>query len=174
MAKKNVTYVSRDTLMAAIAASGIPTQEKAGWTLVGQHGTKGPRIYVPKTKGVGRIDVCGLGDRDGLRALGGESFGAVTHQVDMSRPEPEILATLDDVLTALAVAEPTPAKVRVKRDGAPKPASSPTDVKQDLKSRIDLIRAVANEKRVPVASSTLLAADELPSAEEVELLPDAE
>ena len=168
--KKNVTYISSLAILSLVEASGCTVAEKAGWYKV--MGAKGRRLYVPKTKSVGRIDLVGIPDGEGIRALGGDSFGSVTHQVDFSRTEPEILSTVAHCLEQLAqlpelevTRKPRAAKAE------PEPASLPS-----LADRLALIARVAKEKGVPMSAS-LLAADEgeeIATSEDVELLPDAE
>lgn len=166
--KKNVTYIAHEQFVALIAASGLPCVEKAGWLKV--CGATGRRLYVPKTKRVGRVDLVGFPDGEGVRALGGESFGSVTHQLDMSRTEAEILATFGALLDALHVMPAAEPKAR-----APRAKAEPGEEKKSIRSRLSLIKRVARERGLSVASSTLIAADEeVPTSEEVELLPDAQ
>jgi len=172
--KKNVTYISSATVLAVLEASGLPIVEKAGWLKV--CGASGRRLYVPKTKSVGRIDLVGLSDGPGRRALGGESFGSVTHQLDFSAPEADILSALDAALLDLATLEAAAPKVRTQRVKAPKvPVAAPTraERKEANIARLSLLKRVAQEKGMAVSPDAplfaALAADEEPDTEVQEL-----
>ena len=151
--KKNVTYIAAAQFETLIAESGLTTSEKSGWIRV--DGQNGHRLYVPKTKKVGRIDCVGL-DIEGLTALGGESFGAVTHQVDFNRPEEFILAVFSlalDALKSLPAVEKAPkakAEPKARRAAGTEPAAAaPTASRSD---RMALIKRVAAERGVPVSA----------------------
>jgi hypothetical protein len=159
--KKNVTYIAREQFEALIAESGLPTSEKKGWTRV--DGQSGRRLYVPKTKRVGRVDAVGLSS-DGLTALGEESFGAVTHQLDMSGSEADILAAfalaLEGLRTLAAVERPA------KEPAAPKAARKAKGTEQGIEAaptsregRIELIRKVAEQHGVAVSDEEATSAE---------------
>lgn len=161
--KKNTTYIPFSTLFAAVEASGLTVVEKAGWLKV--CGASGRRLYVPKTKNVGRVDLVGLSDGDGRRALGGESFGSVTHQLDFSLPEAAILAALDAALLDLATLEAAAPKVRsMKPKAEPAPVETKAERKAGLVARLALIAAHAERTGLSISASSpvlaALAADE--------------
>lgn len=161
--KKNITYIAFDAVMSLVAASGCPTTEKAAWVRV--NGAKGRRLYVPKCKNVGRIDLANLNiEHEGVRDLGGESFGSVTQQLDFGRPEADVLSALAhclEMLAELPALEPKPRK-RPATQPAPAVASSPEDIRTARLARIALIARVAAEKGVAVSP---LAADMDPADE---------
>jgi hypothetical protein len=152
--KKNVTYIDRAKFEALIEASGLHTSDKAGWTRV--EGQKGNRIYVPKTKRVGRVDVAfAHGGASGVRELGGESFGAVTAQLDMSLSEDAIMENFAALLDGLRdAAAPAPRKraARAAQGEGETPQAEPA---QGRKERLALIAKVAAEKGVTVSAQTL-------------------
>jgi len=171
--KKNVTYISSATVLAVLEASGLPIVEKASWLKV--CGASGRRLYVPKTKSVGRIDLVGLSDGPGRRAAEGAS-ASVTHQLDFSAPEADILSALDAALLDLATLEAAAPKVRTQRVKAPKvPVAAPTraERKEANIARLSLLKRVAQEKGMAVSPDAplfaALAADEEPDTEVQEL-----
>jgi hypothetical protein len=147
-----------------IRASGLPCDLKQGWVKVKG---KGPhRVYVPRSNRVGRVDVAfPIPETEGVRALGGESFGAVTHQLDFTRTEDEILSTFAGVLDVLAQQEPVakPAAEKAAKSAAPKPIGWSEGIRQkkvaelsgeELAKRKALIAAEAERQGVAVATST--------------------
>lgn len=118
--KKNTTYIARNVLEALILKSGLATEEKKGWTLVGKFGTGGARIYVPHTKNVGRVDLSAFTvdcAEYGVKDLGGESFGNVHQQLDFSLPAEQVLVNFEKLLAhidTLAKPEKTPRKQSAK------------------------------------------------------------
>lgn len=155
--KKNVNYVERAKFEELIAASGLPTSDKKGWTRV--DGQAGRRLYVPKTKRVGRIDCAGLSG-EGLRLLPeDEAHGAVTHGVDFSLTEEQVLAAFSAALDGLAsleavakpAKEPKAPRERKAKGTGETPTAEPTTA-EGRESRIALIRQVAAEKGVAVTA----------------------
>lgn len=131
--KKNVNYIPREQIMAVVSKSGLPTEEKKGWTLVGNYSTGGARIYIPHTKSVGRIDLSAFTldpATFGTRDLGGESFGNVKQQVDFSLPPAQVLVNIEAILLALRELpkpEKAPRKAPEKSASTPAPASTEPD-----------------------------------------------
>jgi hypothetical protein len=101
--KKNVTYIAQEKFVAIATAQGLKLTEQAGFIRVELEGKPEHRLYVPRTKQVGRIDLAGFTPRarKGFRILGeGERFGAVHAQLDFSQTEGVIL----DAFTAACLA----------------------------------------------------------------------
>lgn len=135
--KKDITYIEAGKLETLIAQSGLEVKDKKGWTRV--DGAAGRRLYVPKTKRVGRVDLVGLSGQ-GTRQLGDdERHGSVTHQLDMTRDEAAILATFERLLGELATAPAVERPAKAPR--APK--AVPTAGKP---GRVELIRKVAEQR----------------------------
>jgi hypothetical protein len=190
MARKNVNYVERARIEALVATCGLRCEEKAGWTKVCGAGER--RVYVPKSARVGRLDVAGMGDLElpeGVVALGGASFGAVTHQVDFTLPEASILACVDALLLLLATSPAGEKRQRPRPGVAARAAREPRAARapqaapvgglssQAKAERMALIRRVAAEKGVPVSASIMTEvalADEggEDASDDVSLLPD--
>jgi len=160
--KKNTTYVSAEQLSALVAASGLPVVEKSGWLLIGAHATKGPRLYVPKTKKVGRVDLVGLDGTPGTNALGGESFGAVTSQLNFNATEDEIKTAFVACLQGLISSQPFAPKERPAKVAGPRKASSTKPDEGTIKvpkerlgtraDRMATIRAAAAKHGVSVSA----------------------
>lgn len=113
--KKNVTYVDACHFEKIIKESGCEVRVQAGFVQV--KAPNGNRLYVGKTKRVGRVDISGWMSTDpGVLDLGDDSFGAVHQQLDFSRTESEILESFRSILeemkdaTSLPVAKRTGTK----------------------------------------------------------------
>jgi hypothetical protein len=123
--KKNTTYIAANVIAAIVVKSGLPTEEKKGWTLVGNYGTGGARIYVPHTKNVGRIDLSAftvpVADF-GVVDLGGLAFGNVHQQLDFSLPAEQVLVNLEKLLAHMATLA-KPAKTP-RKSMTPKPVAA--------------------------------------------------
>jgi hypothetical protein len=121
--KKQITYVPQEKFAALIAELGLRSVDQAGFTKVILPNS--PRLYVARTKRVGRVDVA-VGDRAleiaGVRHLGsGEAFGLVHHQLDFTRTEDEILASFRELvkfLSSLPAPEPKAPKAPRAKKGA--------------------------------------------------------
>ncbi len=96
-----VTYVAIDKMLEIIHQSGLETEEKKAWIKV--VGPGGARVYVPKQKNVGRVDIAGWSAPEGTSVkLGDRAFGAVQERLDMSLPEEQVLENFRLVLKCLA------------------------------------------------------------------------
>jgi hypothetical protein len=141
--KKNTTYIARSVLEAIIVKSGLATEEKKGWTLVGKFGTGGARVYVPHCKNVGRVDLSAFTvdcAEYGVTDLGGLAFGNVHQQLDFARPAEEILVNFEKLLAhvaTLAKPEKTPRKMSPKSvASAPAEPPAPVDPKEARRQKI--------------------------------------
>lgn len=155
--KKNVTYIAQELFEGVAKELGLGWKEQAGFIKVA--GATGRAVYVARTKRVGRVDISGFtSSSPGVRDLGGESFGAVTQQLDFSRTEPEILATFRLVLgelKALPAREKEPRKQLEPKAAKPEaPEASPDERKAQRAARLATIRAAAAQKGVPVSPET--------------------
>jgi len=169
--KKDVRYVSQERVLEAAAQLQIPVDNHlASFYLVGKFGTKGPRVYVPKTKTVGRIDLNGFEVReampDKVRYLGGESFGGVKEQLlmDSSLSEEQILGNFLEILAHMASLPEFPKRAkgpRAGKKGASTPEPTEEEVKEARKRRARLLAKVAAEKNVRLSPE----AEELVAAE---------
>ncbi|HEU5118151.1 MAG TPA: hypothetical protein VFT74_16135 [Isosphaeraceae bacterium] len=119
--KKSINYVDAAQFEALILETpGLEFSPQAGFVKVTKVGLKGFAVYVAKTKKVGRVDLSGFGlDIPGVTALGEYSFGQVTHQLDFTLPEDEILKTFKAVLKHLGT-KLTEADARPRKKPAPK------------------------------------------------------
>jgi hypothetical protein len=109
MAKTETTYVAQDKFLAIVEELGLETQEQAGFIKV--KGPEGHRLYVARTKKVGRVDISGFTCADsvpGVRVLDDDlKFGGVKEQIEFSgRTEDEILETFRGVLEHMMALEP--------------------------------------------------------------------
>lgn len=169
--KKNVTYILAAAFETAIQESGLTTSEKSGWIRV--DGQNGRRLYVPKTKKVGRVDLVGIGHSAspaGVTSLGEGKFGAVTHQLNFDRSESEVLAMfsalLEELKTAPAVEKPAKEpKAPRERKAKGTEAGTVEAPKASRADRMALIRATAEKHGVAVSPDEETAAsEEQPSA----------
>jgi len=145
--------------MSVVQAHNLTITERAAWLRC--EAAKDRRVYVPKGKTVARIDLSGFEvpnpQEYGVKALGGESFGAVKQQLSFEGTEAEILANLEKVLKFMATLS---AVEKVKKAPKAKPATTEPDAPNgELTKRLDLIKKVAAQKGVPVAASTMATAD---------------
>jgi hypothetical protein len=163
--KKDITYIDGAKFEAIITARGLTPVPQAGFVKVS--GAKGRNLYVARTKRVGRVDLSGFEyTGDGVRNLGGESFGAVTQQLRFDLPEEQVLANftaiLDHMLTLPArevekkAAEPK-AKAP-KAQGWSDKVAAPTP--EDRAARLALIQKVAAEKGVKVSKKAMAQAEQ--------------
>jgi hypothetical protein len=157
--RENTTYVAHEKFTEIVARLGLPTEEKKGWLRINSPASPSYRVYVPFTKRVGRIDVAGLPEADevaGCRRMGGEKFGAVAHQLDMSLPEADILANFEAVLahiSGLAAPEKKAKKFGPKAEKVAKEevTSSPEEIEAKKARKARLLAKVAKEKGVEVS-----------------------
>ena len=106
----SATYVALEKLLAIVEESGLKADEKKAWLRI--DGPNGSRVYVPRRKHVGRIDIAGMSAPEGTSVkLGDKSFGAVKEQLDMEAPEERVLENFRAVLkhmASLPAEEPKP------------------------------------------------------------------
>lgn len=109
--KKGQTYIAAEKFTALVAArNGFEVKQNTGFVKVEKGGR---RLYIGKTKRVGRIDVSGwVSSEPGLINLGEQSFGQVQQQFDFTRTEDQILATFEALLDEMETSAPVPAKAR--------------------------------------------------------------
>jgi hypothetical protein len=118
--KKNVTYIAQNKFVAIAEKHGLKLTEQAGFIRVELEGKLDHRLYIPKTKTVGRIDLAGFTPkaRKGFKILGeGERFGAVHAQLDFSQTEGVIL---DAFSAACQACVSLPPLTEAERDAAKK------------------------------------------------------
>jgi pyruvate/2-oxoglutarate dehydrogenase complex dihydrolipoamide acyltransferase (E2) component len=177
--KNGITYVDAQKFEDIVIESGLKTELKRGWMKVYQEGApNGHRIYLPLTKRVGRVDIA-IQDFEppsevGFVDLRGERHGSVTHVLDQTLPEDEVLqnfALLLDHLKSLAPAEAKKRAERAQRAGEEKAAglsrsSSPEAIAQAEEERQaarakreELIRRVASEKGVDISEKAFQETD---------------
>jgi len=125
MATKQPTqYIDAAQIEALLLTTGMSLVAQAGFVKVAPAGSPahGPKIYVARSKRVGRIDLSGFTVEDeGVVTLDDDlRFGNVAQQVDFTRPAEDTLKTLKAVLKALAKA-PVPERAPRK---APKAKAS--------------------------------------------------
>lgn len=107
------TYVPLEKLLAIVEESGLKADEKKAWLRI--DGPNGSRVYLPKRKHIGRIDIAGFNGPTGtVVKLGDRSFGAVTEQLDMEAPEDRVLENFRVVLKHMASLPPEEAKTKRK------------------------------------------------------------
>lgn len=173
--KKDRVYIDAAKFESKIRESGLPCEVKKGWMRVMAPAHRGYRLYVPLTRRVGRIDVaCPVTEELAplVHDLGGEAFGAVTHQLDFSPreqgvdSEAAILSAFDSFLVHLGSVEaPPPAekKARARKEAGPKPTGWSQEIIEKSKpvsqlsgdekaKRLALIAAEAARQGVQVSS----------------------
>lgn len=155
-ARKEKTLIDAAKVEAlCLARPTLKMVEKKGF--VRFEAAEGIRVYVPKTKTVGRLDLSGFEmgpDVAGIFRLGGLSFGAVKQQVLFDRTEEEILATIAGVLDHMLTL-PAREKKAKKQPGTPTAEAKPAAEKPaGKKSRKELIEKVAKEKGAKVSDKT--------------------
>ncbi len=90
-----------EKILAIVDGSGLKTEEKKAWLRI--NGPNCARVYVPRRKHVGRVDIAGMEAPSGTSVkLGDRSFGSVTEQLDMSAPEDRVLENFKAVLDHMA------------------------------------------------------------------------
>ena len=101
--RKNVNYLAKETLLALVEASGLPVKEQSGFVRV--EGADGKRLYISRTKRVGRVDLSGFTvEGPGFRQLDeDEKFCRVTCQLDFGAEEKVVLAAFKTALKKLVV-----------------------------------------------------------------------
>ena len=110
--KKNITYVRAEKFAALVSQyPQLGVTQNSGFIKVELGGR---RLYVAKTKNVGRIDVSGYVTKvAGVRDLGDDRFGNVTGQVDFTRNETDILITFEALLEELVSSPAIETKAKV-------------------------------------------------------------
>lgn len=115
-----ITFVAAEKLLAIVEEVGLKIEEKKAWLKVA--GPSGARVYLPRRKVVGRVDIADFEAPSGTSVkLGERSFGAVKEQLDMAGPEERVLENFRSVLRHLAslpAKEPKPRrKARIVVEG---------------------------------------------------------
>lgn len=93
MAKAGLTYVAQEKFLKIVDELGLVRKEQKGFIKVWdpKKGENAQRLYVAKTKSVGRVDLSHFEVQFGGVDLGGEKFGGVSQQLNMCLPEEDIL-----------------------------------------------------------------------------------
>lgn len=166
--KKDITYIDGAKFEAIITELGLTLNPQAGFIKLS--GAKGRNVYVARTKRVGRVDLSGIDfTGDGVRNLGGESFGAVTQQLRFDLPEDQVLANFRSVLQHMLSlpAREVPKKESPAKPSAPKATGWSANAKttkelspEERKARMDLIAKVAAEKGVKVSKKAMAQAEQ--------------
>lgn len=100
--KKNVTYVDQAKFLALVDAAQGKYTIQSGFIRV--DGLPGCRLYIARTKRVGRVDISGfMLDGAGVTELGAEAFCRVKQQLDFSLCESDILATFSRALVEMGL-----------------------------------------------------------------------
>ena len=154
--KKNITYIDAAKFSTIVTEMGLVATDQAGFTKVDLG--NGRQLYVARTKRVGRVDLsCLTSTCEGVRDLGGESFGNVRQQLDFSRTEEQVLATFRAVLEEgrtqpryEAPKRTQPGTVKAKAEA---PASSPEDAAERKAARKALLMKVAAEKGASISAN---------------------
>lgn len=93
----NSTVIALEKLLAIVEELGLKTDEKKAWLRI--DGPNGSRVYLPRRKHVGRVDIAKMSAPEGTSIkLGDRSFGAVAEQLDMEAPEDRVLENFRAVL----------------------------------------------------------------------------
>jgi hypothetical protein len=99
--RTDATYVALEKLLEIVEEVGLTAEEKKAWLRI--NGPSGSRVYVPRRKHVGRVDIAGMEAPEGTSVkLGEKSFGAVKEQLDMDAPEEVVLRNFRSVLKHMA------------------------------------------------------------------------
>ena len=111
--RKNVNYLAKETLLALVEASGLPVKEQSGFVRV--EGADGKRLYISRTKRVGRVDLSGFTvEGPGFRQLDeDEKFCRVTCQLDFGAEEKVVLAAFKTALKRVALVVKAAAKAAI-------------------------------------------------------------
>lgn len=97
MAKKDILYIDAAKFEDRITAAGLEPVMQAGFVQV--EAKKGRRVYVAKTKRVGRVDLSGFSVTDaefGTMAHSAGKFGAVEQELDFRKQEGESDQTAEE------------------------------------------------------------------------------
>lgn len=105
--QQGITYVPFEQLEKRVLSSRLPIEEKKGWLKVMGPGGK---IYIPKRKMVGRVDIDGFAT-SGFVANDRKN-GRITQLMDMRGTQQQVLATFDHLLKQLANTKPLSEDVR--------------------------------------------------------------
>ncbi|MHB8407835.1 MAG: hypothetical protein ACYDHY_06930 [Acidiferrobacterales bacterium] len=155
--KKELAYVASERFMEIASGLGLPTKEQAGFIQV--VGPKGRRLYVAKTKMVGRVDIAGFEVADvhpgTVVKLGGLSFGQVKEQLDFdpkgtADDSPERLAREQEIVAAFAhicghMATLAPVEKAKKGKAAKAPEQTEDEVKAARRRKALLLAEVAKK-----------------------------
>lgn len=167
------TYLDPNRLLLIAQESGLLREDKASWVKLytPTSGPNGPSMYVPIAKRAARVDLSRFEmaeGTEGIKRLGGESFGQVHQQIEFSgRTEEQVLATFKlvaDHMLSLPKQEKKPRKFgaprgketgegTVKRDE--EAASSPEEQAQKRLAHLLNVKKVADEKGIPVSKKIL-------------------
>jgi hypothetical protein len=116
--KKTFTRIPHDEFVKIAKELGLEEPEdKAGWLKFKAGGSSKQRIYVPKTKGVARIDIAETmitGHEDEIVNRGGENNGRVHQNIRFDRPAEDIKATFSWLCKELGSLEALAVKERAK------------------------------------------------------------
>lgn len=158
--KSGVTYVEQGKFLAIAQELGLSTKEQKGFVKVWDagKGENAQRLYVAKTKKVGRVDLSGFEVEFGAQHLGGEKFGGVSQQLDMSLPEEDILTNfraLCEHMKSLPAPAPKERKAREpKAEGKVQgtaPAHDPMAEKRSLLARKQKAVEIATKRGAEVS-----------------------
>jgi hypothetical protein len=155
--KKDVTYITADKIEALIAESDLRVTELRNWLKV--HGEAGRRLYVPKTRRVGTIELANFEGltHPGIVDLGeGDQHGSVNQAVDFTLPEDQVLDAVRAALEHLATMPAMEPKARKRGPRGQRPELPPPP----SADRIAEIRRVAKEMGVPVSEAIELQAED--------------
>jgi len=99
--KPGVTYVPVESLLVVVEEVGLRIEEKKAWLRI--DGPSGARVYLPRRKEIGRVDIAGMEAPGGTSVkLGERSFGSVREQLDMRLSEDDVLQNFRSVLIHMA------------------------------------------------------------------------
>ena len=126
--RKNINHVSAESLLSTVEAAGLKVTPQSGFYRV--EGTENRRLYIGKTKRVGRVDLSGYSVLGvGFTQLSEEDqFCRVACQLDFSAEPKVILAAFARAVKALTAPAKTPAKKlgeKAAKVSAPAVDSSP-------------------------------------------------
>jgi hypothetical protein len=167
MPRKPVNYVSQTELLNVVSELGLVSHEQAGFIRVQATDRPEHRLYIAKTKNVGRVDVSGFDPEvEGVSRLGeGERFGKVRAQIDFNREPSAIIATFRNLCSLLftlpvSVVAPSEKKERaprapsVKKESKPKVEASEDDRSARL-ARLAKIKEVAARMGAQVSAKVV-------------------
>jgi len=117
-ANDGLIRITQEKFLAIVEEVGLTVEEKKAWLKVA--GPSGARIYLPKRKVIGRVDIADFEAPPGTSVkLGSKSFGAVKEQLDLTVPEEQALENFRIVLRHLASLPPAEPKAKNEADEAP-------------------------------------------------------